>query len=74
MSGAFKRMEWLPDTCPHCKRSTNRQGMEWFVWIERSELDLDAGVEDQLFECSMCHTLFRARWELASFKELKEVD
>lgn len=64
----------LPDACPNCERSTDRQGMEWFSWIQRSELDLDSGIEDQIFECSVCHALFRAKWKLVSFKELKEVD
>ena len=64
----------LPDTCPSCGRQTDRQAMEWFVWLYMGERDLDSGGKDQLFECSACHTLFRARWKLISFKELREVD
>jgi len=46
------------------------------VWLIRTELDFDSDdksrIEDQIFECSNCHTLFRARWELISFNELEE--
>jgi hypothetical protein len=44
----------------------------------RTDLDFDSDdrsctrIEDQIFECSHCHTLFRARYELVGFAELKE--
>ena len=63
----------LPNTCPNCGRTTDRQAMEWFSWIKKSEPDIDSGVEDQIFQCSKCDTLFMAKWKLVSFKELKEV-
>ena len=58
----------LPDVCPSCERSTDRTGFNWFRWILKSR----ARSVDRIYECSVCRTLFRARWELVSFKQLKE--
>jgi hypothetical protein len=59
----------IPENCPNCKKKT--------YWIIRTELDFDANkpdrIDDQIFECDNCHTLFRARWELKSFHQLMEV-
>lgn len=50
----------IPKKCPHCNRKT--------CWRIRTELDFDSEdgdrIEDQIFECDLCHTLFRARWVL----------
>ncbi len=66
----------LPQNCPHCKRQIIHS--ERFHWIYRTTLDYDADdpdrIEDQLMECSECHTLFRVRWKMVSFTELKEVE
>lgn len=43
----------------------------------RSELDYHSDepdrLEDMIYECSHCHTLFRATWKLESFYPLEEV-
>ena len=75
----FLHMEF-PDRCPHCERSTDRHGMAWMEWMPRGKLCFEEGDAgqigdpNQIFECSECGTLFRARWTLSSFKELKEVE
>ena len=54
--------------------------MEWMKWIPWGELKFEVGDAgqmgdaDQIFECSECGAIFRARWTLSSFKELKEVE
>ena len=67
----------LPAGCPHCGARTGQLCKDRMVWIIRSSLDWDGDVdehriEDQIFECSNCHTLFRARWRLMEFNELYE--
>lgn len=64
----------LPKDCPHCKKHVLDAGF----WIYRTELDYDVDepdrIEDSIMEYSECHTLFRVRWEMVSFTELKEVE
>jgi hypothetical protein len=59
----------IPDVCPACKKKT--------FWLERTELNFDTDnpsrIDDQIFECDSCHTLFRVRWELKSFHQLMEI-
>ena len=70
----------LPESCPHCGARCDRFGKigtQHMVWIIRTSLDWDGDInqhriEDQIFECSNCHTLFRARWRLMEFNELYE--
>lgn len=75
----------LPDKCPQCGVSYTMptpvgmgSGTHYEVnyLIQRTDLDYDSEdqtrIEDQIFECSKCHTLFRARWELKSFVQLEE--
>lgn len=65
----------LPEKCPHCNVV---MGIAKTCWIIRIELDYDYDfnesnrIEDQIYECSNCHTLFRLRWKLVSFTELIE--
>jgi hypothetical protein len=70
----------LPDYCPVCKATFNQE-CEYVIHaflIKRTELDWDADephrIEDSIMECSHCHSLFRLRWVLESFKQLIEVD
>lgn len=63
----------LPDKCPACKRGEEDN----FYWMTRAELDFDGHTDDdrigdEIYECSQCHTLFRARWKLISFTQLIE--
>lgn len=64
----------LPDKCPKCKVKFG-ENPRGYLFI-RTELDLDSNddsrIEDQIFECGNCHTLFRARYELIGFVELQE--
>ncbi|MCJ7634997.1 hypothetical protein MUP77_21730 [Candidatus Bathyarchaeota archaeon] len=68
----------LPEHCPHCLANINIPGIYEAnaYWIIRTEIDFDSNnqsrIDDQIFECSNCHTLFRLRWELISFVELEE--
>ena len=59
----------LPDKCPNCGKPN--------YWLQRGEPDFDKEepdrVADEIFECSECHTLFRARWKLISWNKLFEV-
>ena len=59
----------MPDKCPVCTENLSL--------IHRTELDWDSDepdrVEDSIGECSNCHTLFRLRWKLASFRQLVEI-
>ena len=59
----------MPETCLHCDSKS-------MYWITRTELDYASDspsrVEDQVWECSECHTLFRVHWEMKSFTELVE--
>lgn len=58
----------IPTKCPHCGKKT--------FWIIRTEPNFDSEdqsrIEDQIFECDSCHTLFRARWTLQSWTQLVE--
>lgn len=64
----------LPDNCPKCRKSWigEEHPREAYLLI-RSRLNFDADsddetrIESQLYECSSCHTIFRAKWKLASF-------
>ena len=66
----------LPERCPNCKAifGADIPGAHLII---RTELDFDradeARIEDQIYECSGCHTLFRAHWQLISFVQLEEV-
>jgi hypothetical protein len=64
----------LPKKCPHCG-VTFGATPHGYLMI-RTNLDFDSEdesrIEDQIFECSNCHTLFRARYELIGFTELQE--
>lgn len=72
----------FPKECPNCKGSFESYypGDERFhaYLIHRGELDWDSDephrIDDQVMECSRCHTLFRLRWELKSFHQLKELE
>jgi len=67
----------LPDKCPNCDIVYNMNTTGAYL-ITRTELDFDSDngsrIEDQIYECSVCHQLFKARWELVDFKMLKEVE
>ena len=58
----------LPDKCPECGKPN--------YWLQCGEPDFDKEepdrIADEIFECSECHTLFRARWKLM-FHKLVEV-
>ena len=58
----------MPKKCPKCGKET--------YWYIRTELDFDSEdksrIDDQIFECDHCHSLFKARWELKSLTELIE--
>jgi len=46
-------------------------------WLTRGSMDFDGYREgdrigDEIYECSRCHTLYRARWRLVSFTQLVE--
>ena len=66
----------FPEKCPAC-------GAQWDGFeprnhlIQRTQLDWDCDepdrIEDQVCECSKCHTLFRLRWTLTSFHKLLEI-
>ena len=64
----------IPNNCSHCNIEVGVDHRSY--WIQRTELDYDSDVEDriedQIWECSACHTLFRLRWKLISFVELVE--
>ena len=76
----------FPKKCPKCKVTFSKplpkpeDSIAHLTVIPylltRSELDYDSDeasrIEDQIFECSNCHMLFRARWELISFIQLIE--
>ena len=68
----------LPNKCPHCGE---RFGMELprppkAHLIVRSQLDYhgedESRLADEIYECSNCHTLFRAIWRMREFNELYE--
>lgn len=65
----------FPDRCPECKAIFG-DPPNYACLLVRSELDFDSDddtrIEDQIYECSACHTLFRVRFELVSFVQLKE--
>ena len=66
----------VPDTCPHCDVEMGHPHSAY--WIVCSDLNYDSDtdeeglIEDQIWECSACHTLFRLRWKLVGFTELIE--
>jgi len=72
----------FPKKCPKCNCAFGEkiQYVDGRVEIPRlfvrSGLNFDSEdetrIEDQIYECSHCHTLFRARWELVSFVQLEE--
>jgi len=67
----------LPEKCPACGIHYNVVvGVHMAYLIIRTEPDFDSDdksrIEDQIFECSNCHQLFRARWKLVSFRQLVE--
>jgi len=73
------RME-LPEKCPQCgvkwgeAIQTNEKTTFPYLNI-RTNLDFDSNgsdgrIDDQIYECSECHTLFKARWQLISFVQL----
>ena len=74
----------LPEKCPQCNAKWNeaieKDGKASYPFLNiRTELDFDfnggnsdARIEDQIYECSECHTLFRVRWQLLSFIQLIE--
>jgi len=73
----------FPGKCPKCNsvfgqpmKYVDGRPVEVAYLIIRTELDFDSDddsrIEDQIYECSHCHTLFRARWELISFTWLEE--
>ena len=66
----------LPEKCLSCGIEFNVEKTRAFLMI-RTEPDFDScdesRIEDQIYECSKCHALFRARWKLIDFKLLKEV-
>jgi hypothetical protein len=73
----------LPEKCSHCNSRFNEpihyvdgRPIEVPYFLIRTDLDFDFDdeslIEDQIFECSHCHTLFRARYELVGFVELEE--
>lgn len=67
----------IPDICPKCGARWRGEEQTGHLLI-RTELDFDSEsdeggrIEDQIYECSECHTLFRVKWQLVSFKELVE--
>ena len=65
----------LPEKCPACGIKYNIETTRAFL-IQRTDpdwdSDVDGRIEDQIFECSKCHTLFRARWRLIDFVQLIE--
>lgn len=64
----------FPEKCPKCGKKFEHT--EAYL-IQRSGPDWDSDtpdrIEDTISECSNCHTLFRLRWKLESFKQLVEV-
>ena len=64
----------LPSKCPKCGQKFH-VNPHCYLMI-RTDLDFDSEdksrIEDQIFECSNCHTLFRGRYELIGFTELQE--
>ncbi len=68
----------VPQYCPKCKGVIigNKEREHDAYWIQRTELDYDSDfedrIDDQIWECSYCHTLFRLRWKLVSFIKLVE--
>ena len=70
----------LPKKCINCGSNFIGEDhpREAYLFI-RSQLDFDGDdeegtrIEDQIYECSKCHVLFRARWKLSSFTMLKEM-
>ena len=64
----------LPEKCPKCNGKFASNPHTYL--IIRTDLGFDSEdesrIEDQIFECSNCHTLFRARYELIGFAELQE--
>lgn len=67
----------LPEQCYKCGVKFDIEETRAFLII-RTEPDFDScqdgdRIEDQIFECSKCHTLYRARWKLESFRMLEEV-
>lgn len=64
----------LPEVCPNCGKTFGAEAGSYLMI--RTELDFDSDdesrIEDQVFECSQCHTLFRARYELIEFVQLEE--
>ena len=64
----------IPEKCPACHIKMETPNA---YWIQRTEPDYDSEVEDhiedQIWECSKCHALFRLlRWKLESFTQLVE--
>ena len=71
-----------PKECPVCKGSfesfyPGEEEKLHACLLQRGELDWDSDephrIDDQVMECSHCHTLFRLRWQLESFHQLAEV-
>ena len=63
----------LPNKCPHC--NVNWEEEFNAILMIRTTLDYDgegddSHIEDQVLECSKCHTLFRTKYELIEFNEL----
>ena len=73
----------LPEKCPVCKvvwgEAIQTDEKTIFPYLNiRTDLDYDSNgkdgrIEDQIYECSECHTLFRARWQLIAFAQLVEI-
>ena len=68
----------FPDKCLICGASYEELPPKGGYLIKRAELDFDRDkpdrIEDEIHECSECHSLYRFRWKLVSIKHLKEVE